>query len=331
MFHRLIALYRLAVGLWRILRSIATRLVAVELLGAAACIATVLVACGPSQEPSWPDGALKGASDVVAANDGAVNGPAADNNAVDKNVTNDGAARSRDPANNRPAAREGALSSDDRSVNHGHASELASGSALFTARFEASSAAPDGSRREGPLLRGATLRSGDWLWVNIAVVRQAHFYVVQLDRDGRPELLFPSALERDEPRQAGSSLRVPPLPEVFALDENVGTEHLVVIASVKPIAATDVQLRELLEAAQAGSNPAVTSNGPVSTATSSAPPAASRVRVRTPPQPQPSSPSDGYLSRVADRGILRINPEAAVEAREDASGVAIFRLTFDHR
>lgn len=215
-----------------------------------------------------------------------------------------------------------------RSPNPVEPREKASSSALISARFEAAFTTADGFRRQGALLRGAELRTGDYLWINIDVIRESHIYVLQLDREGRPELLFPSALERDVARPARSSLRVPPLPEVFTLDENVGKEHLVVIASLAPVTATDADLRKVLEEAQAHSNVDGETIDHVAPPPASSPaPNATRTRET----PRPVSPTNGYLSRVADRGILRVNPSAAIEAQEASDGIAVIRFDFEHR
>lgn len=218
---------------------------------------------------------------------------------------------------------------DSRSTARRESLRAQTDSPLISAQFEGMFRVEDGSRRQGPLQRGAVMYTGDWFWVNIHVIRDAHVYVLYLEPDGTPRLLFPLALERDESWPAGSSLRIPPLPEMFTLDAEVGTEHVIVIASAAPVGTSDPDLRRLLEHAER--QPTAAQQAPGQRSDASAPVTDTAKASARESATLPSPPSDGYLSRIADRGVLRVNPSAGIDAREAPDGVAVIHFEFEHR
>ena len=99
---------------------------------------------------------------------------------------------------------------------------------------------PDGS--ESTAAPGACLPSNTQAHFEVAVNHTSHVYIFQRNTQNRVSVLFPHAgIGTRNPLQAGSQQRIPPTDQQwFRLnDEDVGTEHVYLIASPNPIAALD--------------------------------------------------------------------------------------------
>lgn len=83
---------------------------------------------------------------------------------------------------------------------------------------------------------GATLGTGSTVYVELALAAPAHVYFYQVDANGKTTVIFPDArMGLSNPLPAGS-VRVPPNPGVFTLnDKDLGIEVLHVVAANAPI------------------------------------------------------------------------------------------------
>ena len=105
------------------------------------------------------------------------------------------------------------------------------------------------------VLPGSTVYSGDKLEFFADVSRPAHLYVMQVYSDGTISVLHP--LQEDLPLPRGARQRMPPEgEEAFQLDDVVGDEHLLVIASPQPLADVDRRLADGVAAARSGATTA---------------------------------------------------------------------------
>jgi len=88
-----------------------------------------------------------------------------------------------------------------------------------------------------PIEDGITLRSGHRYQVQFAPRQAAHVYAYQIDSAGTAYPLFPNAdlLPVGNPVAAGRQVKLPAPDAYFELDDRVGTEELVVIASRFPL------------------------------------------------------------------------------------------------
>ena len=78
----------------------------------------------------------------------------------------------------------------------------------------------------------------------------AHVYVFQIDTGRNKELLFPNPMFSDRANQLkkDESCRIPGPGKWFALDENKGEEHIILIASEKPLKEPEKILGEIMGA-----------------------------------------------------------------------------------
>lgn len=96
------------------------------------------------------------------------------------------------------------------------------------------------------LRSGDSLRSGDALRTHVKLTAAAYLYVVQFFPDGTASVLFPPPPEKQRFNPPGVSIQLPDAGKIFVLDKNVGTEHVYVIASLKPLAEVDSSLVQVL-------------------------------------------------------------------------------------
>ena len=96
-----------------------------------------------------------------------------------------------------------------------------------------------------PLETNGELNEGDVFAYYVRLDRDAYVTVLQFLSDGSDKVLFPSAGEVR--LRAGEESRIPRDEELwFEIDDSKGTEHLYLIASVKPIADSGSPLAELV-------------------------------------------------------------------------------------
>jgi hypothetical protein len=201
----------------------------------------------------------------------------------------------------------------------------------------------DGSGRRA-IVPNQTLRSGERIAMELAVDRPVYGYVLQFFPDGSATLLFP---QDGEDNRLDGTRRVPPS-GWFELDDALGEETVYVVAATRPLEQADRSVLAAVEHVRTTSTPPPEPSTPElpEPPESSDPGAGSAVQgtTTTPnPEPRPVAPTPGRAkparigspdpapTRLAlkSRGLKRVE-DAAVIARTDADGVAIFTVTFQH-
>jgi hypothetical protein len=155
----------------------------------------------------------------------------------------------------------------------------------------------NGIRR--PVAPGDTLRTGDRLEMIVDVDTSAYVYITQVFPDGTAAVLFPESGDFKVP--ADTSTRVPPEGKWFELDEVIGNEHVVVIASGKPLDEADQEAKRVLD------------------------------DIRKPATKSKKKKQPMVLS-LKTRGLLLVGQDAdkSMKAKTDEKGVALFRFSFKH-
>ena len=193
----------------------------------------------------------------------------------------------------------------------------------------------DGEKRS--VRFGDALRTGDQVALFVEVDRPAYVYVVQFFPDGSSAALFPQ--EGDVKVPAGRSTRIPPTGQSFQLDAVTGQENIYVVAAARPLGQLDQTAAGVVDRvrhprptaggqAKAGGNPpprARPAGGPPKL------PAGALARNDDPPSGGPVGQPSGLSLRT--RGLLLVRDEAdpTIRLRTDASGVGVYRFSFDHR
>jgi hypothetical protein len=149
---------------------------------------------------------------------------------------------------------------------------------------------------------GDTLHSGDRVELFLDVDAPAWVYVMQAFPDGSSAVLFPPAGELQ--LQPGAPVRVPPAGQWFQLDEAVGVENLVVVASRRPLAEVDRAAHKIVEETRKT-------------------PAARAAHKKRAAPPALSLKSRGLF-------VVGTDEKRTLSAHTDDAGVAIFRFAFQH-
>lgn len=92
---------------------------------------------------------------------------------------------------------------------------------------------------------GSTLHSGDTLTVSVAVSRRAWIYLAYESPRGEIQVLYPTT-GVGMPVAPGTTVRVPPAGQVLQLDTVPGEEHILAIATERPLDQSDPELHQLL-------------------------------------------------------------------------------------
>jgi hypothetical protein len=149
-----------------------------------------------------------------------------------------------------------------------------------------------------PLAPGQKLRSGDRLEMHVEVDRAAWVYVLQVFPDGTSAVLFPA--EGELKVAPGAPTRLPDPGKWFQLDEQTGTEHVVVVASARPLDHADRAAKRVID------------------------------EIRRPRRAaKKKAPAPAALS-LKTRGLVVVGDDHALRAESDALGVALFRFSFEH-
>lgn len=177
------------------------------------------------------------------------------------------------------------------------------------------------------ILPGDTLHSGDGVALYITLDRAAYVYVVNYSPTEWSTLHFPSSdLSMDQIIQAQATLRVPSGGSQYRLrlDEKIGVETFIVVASLKPI---DSQLCEQLRLPYPlwQNHRPGRGNNPDPKPKKSPPPP-------TPPvQPTRREPPEGQ--KPGDREGILIdpnNPKRTMRMPSDPQGLTVLRFSFKH-
>lgn len=172
-----------------------------------------------------------------------------------------------------------------------------------------------------PIARGASLRSGDRVEVEIEVSRPAYVYIVQFFGDGSSAVLFPTG---EEPVQiaAGSAVRLPGDGQWFELDDNPGDEHVYVAASSLPLERADAAIADAVRSVRTSSRATATR---------------SRARRRSASGSRRPNGAVALLdidtrSAPLTRGLITVRDTDAheIEVRADESGLIVLHFPIRH-
>lgn len=94
-----------------------------------------------------------------------------------------------------------------------------------------------GQRRA--LLPGEKLRSGDSFTLTVTANRRAHVYVAHVSGKGETALLYPASGGRDVMVSPGEPVVLPGGDKSFHLDDQIGTESLLVLAADHPLVGAE--------------------------------------------------------------------------------------------
>jgi len=151
-----------------------------------------------------------------------------------------------------------------------------------------------------PVAPGDTLRTGDRVELLVECDKAAYVYVAQVFADGSAAVLFPQD-QKDFQIYSGVQTRIPAGDQWFELDEHTGDEHVVVVASKRPIAEADKEARRVLD------------------------------EIKKPASPGARAKKKPAVLSLRTRGLVLVSGDKpGMSARTDASGVAIFRFSFKH-
>lgn len=92
---------------------------------------------------------------------------------------------------------------------------------------------------------GSTLQSGDTITVSVALSRRAWVYLAYESPRGEIQVLYPTT-GVGMPVAPGTTVRVPPAGQVLQLDTVPGEEHILAIATERPLDQSDPELHQLL-------------------------------------------------------------------------------------
>jgi hypothetical protein len=103
------------------------------------------------------------------------------------------------------------------------------------------------------LRNGQELSSSDRYFITMRSNEVCYWYVFQIDSTGKLDWLFPSnSLSKDSsgqnPVPAGTLTKLPPADRAFYLDENLGIEHLYLVATPVPWAELEAALSRATQA-----------------------------------------------------------------------------------
>lgn len=113
------------------------------------------------------------------------------------------------------------------------------------------------------LSAGGQLRSGEIIVVDVELYQPAHVYIINVNASGKSTLLYPDAKYERETRLDRGTHRLPPKRSdspYIKMDAEVGTEHLLIIATPAPIRDVDGELGEMVARLQRGESPVVIHN-----------------------------------------------------------------------
>jgi hypothetical protein len=104
-----------------------------------------------------------------------------------------------------------------------------------------------------PLRNGQELSSDDRYFITMRPSQASYFYIFQIDSTGKLDWLFPAnSFSKDSsggnPVSAGAMTKVPPADRAFYLDENLGFEHLYVVATPGPWPELEAALSQAVQA-----------------------------------------------------------------------------------
>jgi hypothetical protein len=152
-----------------------------------------------------------------------------------------------------------------------------------------------------PVAPGDTLRTGDRIELLVEVDKPAYVYITQVFPDGTAAVLFPDG--GDFKVRADASTRIPPEGKWFELDDVTGEEHVVVIASERPLDEADEEAKRALDDIRK-------------------PAAKAQKKTRKKPM----------VLSLRTRGLMLVEKDAdkSMKAKTDDKGVALFRFSFKH-
>jgi len=191
---------------------------------------------------------------------------------------------------------------------------------------------------------GGQLRSSEVLVAEIELKRPAHIYVINVSASGKTVLLYPvPAYEPDALLGLGTH-RLPPARSEYPyikLDSEVGTEHLIVVATPESVADVDHKLGAIVEKLRLGESPTVTQH-PTAAPTRkertggvknlpSGMLGGGAALTRAESDRVMSEANAGVTPEMRSRGTYRSRAEgAAVDASAGSDGVVIIPFQFQH-
>lgn len=201
----------------------------------------------------------------------------------------------------------------------------------------------DGKTR--PLVSGDTLHSGNHFWIELVAHESLIVWVVYASPDGSAAVIYPTSGEVS--LTPGRTQRVPETQD-FELDETVGWERLLIVASRKRLDSSAKQLAQLVEQVRATHRWPVDATTPQTEATSDQKPHSRKSHDSSTgavgrPQPKPNGavyagPTPVVEPRIASadtrgltRGLKLANSQAGrVDFQPDADGVIAIPLLLKH-
>lgn len=181
------------------------------------------------------------------------------------------------------------------------------------------------------LAAGGQLRSGEVLVVEVELYQPAHVYVINVSASGRSTLLYPDAKHEQDTRLDCGAHRLPPKRSdspYIKMDAEVGTEHLLIIATPAPIRDVDGELGEIVAKLQRGESPMVVIRDERS------PPkqrAAGRPRTRQTIDEALFEANAAVAPELRSRGGYRTRADgAAIDAKAGADGVIVVPFKLEH-
>lgn len=196
---------------------------------------------------------------------------------------------------------------------------------------------------------GGQLRTGEVLVTEVELRQPAHIYVINVSASGKSVLLYPSVQSGDVDALLGVGMhRLPParseLPYI-ELDDEIGTEHLFIVATPEPIARVDRELAGLVTKLLRGESPSLTDPGDATSRQGSRPHGTNQPRKSWAKKPRASgsswtqaeidealaSANVGATPEMRTRGTFRSRADgAAVDAKAGDDGVVVIPFRFEH-
>jgi hypothetical protein len=172
---------------------------------------------------------------------------------------------------------------------------------------------------------GSTLHSGDALTVSVAVSRRAWIYLAYESPRGDIQVLYPPtgvgmAVE------PGTMVRVPPVGQVLQLDAVPGDEHILAIATERPLDQSDPELHQFLLPTSENAAGPVPSGGHGSTTAPSRDPRDGR----QPPGWRVGRGRATWHHRGVILAAEGTAPQGPLQLSSDPGGVISWRLDFHH-
>lgn len=129
--------------------------------------------------------------------------------------------------------------------------DVQAAAAVFTSKKNAASSGWK------PVHNGQELSSDDRYFITMRSRQVSYLYIFQIDSTGKLDWLFPAnSFSKDSsgqnPVPAGAITKVPPADRAFYLDENLGVEHLYLVATPGPWAELEAALSQASQAKPLG-------------------------------------------------------------------------------